>query len=294
MTNSSQPVHLSALVPESWVMQAMTIGTGGLVVQHQLEEPSELEVPALTHHLLSINIGQQGTRQVTRLGKHEYDGVLPTGSLWLATAYNISCDWVWNTADETILFQIDPPYFEQIATENGCPNSERLELKPVVFDRNPQFESIARNYHAEMQQQGLGGKLYSESLGNLFMLNLLRTYCHDRPQTHQVDGGLGEKRLKRVLAYIDAHLAENIGLQDMATVAGLGQHHFATMFRQSMGRSPYRYVIERRIERSKNQLRQNNLAIIDIALACGFADQSHFTKHFRRIVGTTPRAFREY
>ena len=210
----------------------------------------------------------------------------------MATADNTSAEWAWDTTDETILFQIDPLYFQEIAAENGCANSERLELKPVVFDRNPQFESIARNYHAEMQQQGLGGKLYSESLGNLFMLDLLRTYCHDRPQTQQVNGGLGEKRLKRVLAYIDAHLAENIGLQDMATVAGLGQHHFSTMFRQSMGISPYRYVIERRIERAKRQLRQQDAAIIDIALACGFADQSHLNKHFRKFVGMTPRAFR--
>jgi AraC family transcriptional regulator len=153
----------------------------------------------------------------------------------------------------------------------------------VVFDKNPQLESIARNYHAEMQQQGLGGKLYSESLGNLFMLNLLRTYCQDRPQPQQVNGGLGENRLKRVLAYIDAHLAENIGLQDMATVAGLGQHHFSMMFKQSMGRSPYQYAIEQRIEKAKSQLRQKDAAIIDIALACGFADQSHLNKHFRRI-----------
>jgi AraC family transcriptional regulator len=97
-----------------------------------------------------------------------------------------------------------------------------------------------------------------------------------------------------VLAYIDAHLAENIGLQDMATVAGLGQHHFSTMFRQSTGISPYRYVIERRIDLAKRQLRQQDTAIIDIALACGFADQSHLTKHFRRSVGITPRTFREH
>jgi AraC family transcriptional regulator len=229
---------------------------------------------------------------LTHLGKQEYDGVFPTGSLWLATADDISCDWAWETTDETIMFQIDPLYFQEIAAENGCPNSERLELKPVVFDRNPQLESIARNYHAEMQQQGLGGKLYSESLGNIFMLNLLRTYCQERPQPQQVNGGLGEKRLKLVLTYIDAHLAENIGLQDMATVAGLGQHHFSTLFGQSMGRSPYRYVIEQRIERAKRQLRQQDAVIIDIALACGFADQSHLTKHFRKLVGVTPRAFR--
>jgi AraC family transcriptional regulator len=294
MTNSSHPVHPSDFIPENWVMETMTIGTGGLVVRHQFDLPSELAVPALTHHLLSINIGQQGTRQVTRLGKQKYDGVLPTGSLWLATADNTSGEWAWKTTDETLMFQIDPLYFQEIAAENGCACSERLELKPVVFDRNPQFESISKHYHAEMQQQGLGGKLYSESLGNLFMLNLLRTYCQDRPQTQQVNGGLGEKRLKRVLAYIDAHLAENIGLQDMATVAGLGQHHFATMFRQSMGISPYRYVINRRIDRAKRQLRQKDAAISDIALSCGFADQSHLTKHFRKIVGITPRAFRKH
>ena len=294
MTNGSQPVHPSDLIPESWVMQTMTIGTGGLVVRHQLEEPSELAAPALTHHLLAVNIGQQGTQQMTRLSRQEYNGTFPIGSLWLATADNTSCEWAWETIDETMLFQIDPLYFQEIAVENGCANSERLELKPVVFDRNPQFESIARNYHAEMQQQGLGGKLYSESLGNLFMLDLLRTYCHDRPQPQQVNGGLGEKRLKLVLAYIDAHLAENIGLQDMATVAGLGQYHFSTMFKQSMGISPYRYVIDRRIDRVKRQLRQKDAAIIDIALACGFADQSHLTKHFRKFVGMTPRAFREH
>jgi AraC family transcriptional regulator len=292
MTNGSQPVHPSDLIPESWVMETVTIGTGGLVVQHHVEDPSELAVPALTHHLLGVNIGQQGTRQMTRLGQQEYDGIGSTGSLWLATADNTSAEWAWETTDEGILFQIDPLYFQEIAAENGCANSERLELKPVVFDRNPQFESIARNYHAEMQQQGLGGKLYSESLGNIFMLNLLRTYCQERPQPQQVNGGLGEKRLKLVLAYIDAHLAENIGLQDMATVAGLGQHHFSTLFKQSMGISPYQYVIERRIDRAKRHLRQQDVAIIDIALACGFADQSHLTKHFRKLVGMTPRAFR--
>ena len=97
-----------------------------------------------------------------------------------------------------------------------------------------------------------------------------------------------------MLPYIDAHLTENIGLQDLAIVAGLGQYHFATMFKQSMNISPYRYVINQRIERSKSQLRQTDRAISDIALDCGFADQSHLNKHFRRLVGMTPKAFREH
>ncbi len=294
MTTSSQTVHPSDFVPEDWVKKRMTIGAGGLVVQHQFDAPSNLAVPAVTHHVLCINVGQPSTRQFTRLGKQEYHGVFPSGALWLATANNTTCEWSWDTTDETIVFQVDPLYLQQIAAENGCAHTDRLELKPIVFDRNSQFESIARNYHAEMQQQGLGGKLYSESLGNLFMLNLLRTYCHDSPQLPPVGGGLGPKRLQPVLAYIEAHLAENIGLQDMAAIAGLGQHHFATMFKQSMGISPYAYVVRQRVDRAKYQLRQTTIGISDIALSCGFADQSHLTKHFHKIVGMTPKAFREY
>jgi AraC family transcriptional regulator len=65
----------------------------------------------------------------------------------------------------------------------------------------------------------------------------------NRPKTQQVYGGLGKKRLQRVLAYINDNLVENIGLQDLVTLAGLGQHHFSTMFKQSMGISPYRCVV---------------------------------------------------
>jgi AraC family transcriptional regulator len=294
MNSRPQPVHPLELIPESWVTETMTMAAGGLVVNHQFEPASELTVSALTHHLLAVNVGQLGTRQVTRMGQQQYEGTFPSGAFWLATADNTACEWAWETTDETILFVIDPLYLQQVAAENGCDRADRLELKSTVFDRNPQFESIARNYHAEMQQQGLGGQLYGESLGNLLMLNLLRTYCHDLPKIQKVDGGLGAKRLQRVLAYIDAHLSENIGLQEMAIVAGLGQYHFSTMFKQSMNVSPYRYVIDRRIEQAKSHLKQTDQAISDVALACGFADQSHLNKHFRRLVGMTPRAFREH
>jgi AraC family transcriptional regulator len=294
MTTSSQPIHPADLIPASWVMETMETGAGGLVIRHQIEAPSELAVPALTHHLMSVNIGQQSDRQVTRLDQQTYDDVFPTGALWLATADNTAAAWAWETTDETILFQIDPRYLQTIAAESDCIAPERIALKPVVFDLSPQFECIARHYHAEMQHQGIGRRLYSESLGNLFMLSLLRNYCHEVPKIPPVRGGLGAKRLQRVLDYIDTHLAENIGLQDMATIAGLGQHHFATMFKQSMGISPYAYVVQQRVDRAKYQLRQTTISISDIALSCGFADQSHLNKHFRKIVGMTPKAFRKH
>ncbi|WP_258001471.1 helix-turn-helix domain-containing protein, partial [Fischerella thermalis] len=63
--------------------------------------------------------------------------------------------------------------------------------------------------------------------------------------------------------------------------------------KQSMGIAPYQYVIQQRVEKSKQLLKQGKVTITDIALQCGFANQSHFTKHFRQITGVTPKAYQQ-
>jgi transcriptional regulator GlxA family with amidase domain len=107
-----------------------------------------------------------------------------------------------------------------------------------------------------------------------------------------VRGGLPHWRLKRVLDYIDSNLGSEISLADLASVAHLSAHHFSELFRQSMGTSPYRYVLDRRIACAKILLRDSMLGVLDVALAVGFSDQSHFSKVFRRSTGMAPGLYR--
>jgi AraC family transcriptional regulator len=104
--------------------------------------------------------------------------------------------------------------------------------------------------------------------------------------------GLPTARLKRVLEYIAAHLGDEIRLEILASIAGMSQHHFCELFRRSTGVSPHRFVIGQRVERGKRMLRDTDLSILEIGLATGFADQSHFTKTFRRMARVTPRDYR--
>lgn len=113
------------------------------------------------------------------------------------------------------------------------------------------------------------------------------------PWARTVRGGLPTWRLKRVLAYIDDNLGGDISLADLASIARLSPHHFGELFRQSTGTSPYRYVLDRRIECAKVLLRESMLGVLDVALAVGFSDQSHFSKVFRRSVGMAPGAYRQ-
>jgi AraC family transcriptional regulator len=105
-------------------------------------------------------------------------------------------------------------------------------------------------------------------------------------------GGLPPARLRLVLDHIDAHLAAEIALEELAALAGRSACHFLRCFKQSTGVSPHRYVMQRRIERASALLAAGELPLVDIALACGFADQSHFGRVFRRERNLTPLAYR--
>ena len=105
--------------------------------------------------------------------------------------------------------------------------------------------------------------------------------------------GLSARRLRAVLRYIREHLHATLTLRDLAAVAHLSPYHFARRFKESTGLSPHRYIIARRIERAKELLRgEEELTLAQVAARAGFWDQGHFTRHFKRLVGVTPRRFR--
>src|SRR5260370_32955939 len=106
------------------------------------------------------------------------------------------------------------------------------------------------------------------------------------------NGGLGGRRLKQTLAYIEDHLAEDVSLSQLASITGISASHFKTLFRESAGVPLHQYVIQRRIDRAKDLLMAGNLSIAEIALATGFSHQSHLARHMRRASGLSPRAMK--
>jgi AraC family transcriptional regulator len=105
-------------------------------------------------------------------------------------------------------------------------------------------------------------------------------------------GGLAAWQAKRTLDYIEANLAAKVGLEEMANVVTLSKSHFSRAFKCSLGSSPMAFVAARRVERAKLMMTSTRERLTDIALACGFSDQSHLNRHFRRVVGTSPGLWR--
>ena len=109
-----------------------------------------------------------------------------------------------------------------------------------------------------------------------------------RPQR----GGLAPWQMKRVEDTLAANLEGDVSLADLANDCGVSVSHFSRAFRQSKGVSPHQWLLRHRIEQAKTLLSDRTLSLSDVALSCGFADQSHFTRVFARITGISPGAWR--
>ena len=114
------------------------------------------------------------------------------------------------------------------------------------------------------------------------------------PPSHGIlrPGDLTAWQARRAVEYIENHLGLKIEVRDMADLVTLSLSHFSRAFKQSLGSSPMAYVAARRAERAKLMMTSTRERLTHIALACGFADQSHFTRSFRRVVGMSPARWR--
>lgn len=105
-------------------------------------------------------------------------------------------------------------------------------------------------------------------------------------------GGLAVWQANRALEYIEENLGSTMALRQLADCVALSESHFSRAFKQSLGSSPMAYIAARRIERAKLMMASARARLTDIAQACGFSDQSHLNRCFRRVVGMSPGRWR--
>jgi AraC family transcriptional regulator len=162
------------------------------------------------------------------------------------------------------------------------------EAQPRLAWRDAICEQLLRRVLHSATNPEAADALYLENLATMLGMQLMRASGHD---------GTARRRplppgIARVLERLADDPADAISLDAMAAMAGLSRFGFARAFKQATGRSPYAFVIERRIALAKRLLADPTLSLAEVAVRAGFSSQSHFTCHFRRITGVTPRAWR--
>lgn len=221
-----------------------------------------------------------------------FQSYLETGSLVILPA-GAPTSWHVEREGEVrhLHLYLFPTLIQKIAVSADI-NPDRVELINTLGVFDPQIEAIALSLLSELRSDGLGGKLYVESLATLLGIHLLRHHSSVKQSSRSRSVDLTRTTLRPAITYIEDHLAEDLSLSEIAAVVHLSPYHFARLFKESAGFSPHQYVIQRRVERAKLLLSTTNRSLTTIAHIVGFAHESHLALHFKRLTGLTPKHYR--
>ncbi|MFL6725777.1 MAG: helix-turn-helix domain-containing protein [Sphingomicrobium sp.] len=262
---------------------------GALLRSWKDTSPTMLQPPLACHYAV-LHLG--GSKRVHRRG----EGGNETTDVQLAavTVVPAGSAYTWHTEGpvEFAHLYINQAHVDRAAIEWFDRDPLCLDLESVVGLADPLLSGVFGHMLSEAKQPGFACGPTLDSLYDAFIVRMIAKCSNLQVKTRHVRHALAPYRLRRVLEHLEAHLADDIDLAEMASVAGLSRYHFSRGFARAMGLPPGAYLASRRIERAKKLLRDSELSISEIALQSGFAKHSTFSAAFHRGTGMTPSAYR--
>jgi AraC family transcriptional regulator len=189
---------------------------------------------------------------------------------------------------KTIAFQPEAVHRTLVSAGINPP----ADLQYTLGARDNVLWRLAGACHEAIAKHGIGSRLFADGVTLAFISHIYTTYFHGKRTTNVRKGGLSPRNLRRTLSYIEEHLHEDMGLEDLAAVVDLSTNYFIEAFRKSVGTTPYHYVLRERIQRAKELLIKGDLPVADIVGEVGFSSQPQFITTFRKFTGITPGRFR--
>ena len=200
-------------------------------------------------------------------------------------------EWEYDSPVDILHVYLSDRFLSHCLNQNGIAGRQ-IEFVDRIGFSDPFFREALVDIERALAL-GRAASLFVSTIGLAVGLRVLTKYSNidlTAPPAHK--GALAPYQLRKAQEYIDTNLTGDATLDEIAQRVGLSAKHFARAFRQSTGVPPHRWLLQRRIERARELLEAGDLPLAEIALLCGFADQSHFTVTFKKATGLTPGAYR--
>jgi AraC family transcriptional regulator len=199
--------------------------------------------------------------------------------------------WECEPGAERMVVELD---FDELAAEGdlGALLPPRRALQQDLTIHDEHLATLLRLMADEIRQGSPHGRLYATSL-SLSLAAYLSTHHAEGGRTPVRErGALGAAQKSRVIATVEAGLARDLDLAELAEVAGVSRFHFLRLFKNTFGMTPHRYVLDQRLAAARRMLETTALPIAQVALATGFSSQSHLSTAMRRSTGLSPSTWR--
>lgn len=249
--------------------------------------------PSRTHDALVVCVTQKAMRggRATCNGRPRRWAERQPGSTSLLDGRQI---WTVELLDpfESIHLYFDRRSLTALADERRRPSLEALASQTDPSRIDPVLRHLTRALVPAFMRPREASLLFLESVQSTIWTHLAQIHggLPDRPKPRR--GGLSTRQLRQAMERMRSDLTTDVSLAELAAQSGLSIRHFARAYKETTGESPHRWRLKMRVSHGQDLLSKSDDSLKDIALACGFADQSHFTRVFRSIAGITPGAWR--
>jgi AraC family transcriptional regulator len=246
----------------------------------------------VANHCIGLNL-KNAALTFDHAGRRLVHGRLTAGAVQV-TAPGVPTRAVFeSSADVLHLFVPQPVLAECYQDLFDHARADDIVLDDPHLIRDPVLERLGQALAVSQSGDAAPGKVFADSVSLAMVSHVVARHFGGETRGARTTAPLPQWRMTRVIEFIDAHLAEPIGLADIAASAGLTRMHFAAQFRRATGLRPHEYLLRRRVEHAQHLLTTSKHNVMDVALCCGFRSQAHFTTVFRKFVGDTPYRWKE-
>jgi AraC family transcriptional regulator len=301
MQPADVPARTSTLALEEYTAEKPALSSAQspwstLLVRTYVEpDVFRVSLPAVPDPLIIVQYSGADSKLERNMAGKTLRTRVGRGSVWFIPAEENS-QWHWqNQASEKIAsvhLHLSRGQLWKVAEEAAEADAGRVQLLDRFPATDPLIENIALSLKRELETGNPGGKLYADAAGQMLVVQLLRHHATLPHRVKEYKGGLPPYRLRQVIEYMHAHLGDDFTLDTLAGLSGMSTYHFARLFKQSTGESPYRYVIRLRMEKAKQLLRETSLTASAIAYQLGYHHPGQFFQAFGQYTGATPLQYR--
>jgi AraC family transcriptional regulator len=201
---------------------------------------------------------------------------------------------VCGSADRCIHVYLRRGLVEEVAADIVRGDPAHVELVPIFGDGDLLIERLMLEIRDVLENWDPSATAYVDYLVRAIAARLIREHSSSSapPNTTYLRAKMGRGQLAKAIDFMEANLDRSIDLTAIASAAGSSPSHFARQFRTAVGIAPHRYLMQLRTERAKRLLTETAQPVVEIAFSCGFANQEHLTRLFKRFCGATPAAYR--
>jgi AraC family transcriptional regulator len=290
---ANAPVDGFSVMPDSVRISSLSLGWYPLNIERRELEPGDSSLPGGTkEHLIFVSLADG--RCVRESGGGVAESELAAGLVSVLPS-ETPVRWSWDTRLSFAVMALEPEYLDKVARETFGLDPAGVRLLTVEGQRDPLITGIAGNLMREAMNGDAGSRLFAESLAGMLAVHLLRNYS-ERAQPIVTDRISTQPRaVTQAVNFIHENYARELSLSDIAAAAHLSPFHLSRIFKKATGVTPYQYLLQVRVNSARSLLSAGagDRSLAEVAAAVGFADQSHLTRHFKRMLGVTPKQLRQ-